>query len=548
MPFISRPILELANHIYLPIIKQTSYRLVDELALREVIGDQIYIDTDYTTFAGTSNQKHNVNITPRSMHVEASMQMNPSSQKWDAYSWHHTTAYGINTFNLNNHTPIYKDTKNQVRIIEMRSPVTIMLNCEVTLLTKEHGFAIPHEIFNRYENGACYALNDLWYDYPVPNPIVSMLHQFWKMDRTEGQAKGVPFVEYVQKNTDGKWQFRKHRELEEYELVVPCPVTGILGTMEYSDDKPQIDKSDRIAVAFTIPFVYTLQFASPTINILQFQAMYNNQVVPPKLIPHDTTIRLNPLVGNRVSPAHDNFMLTNRMDEGRNAFARPTQVPSYDEWVQPATGFHYHCHQDPFLITMLGVDEKNGKAADTVIDLLEPNPLYDLPPVTKEILYQQGSESVLGDTIYGIALYRNDKELIPLEDFTFDPEPMHLLFKAMDLHSQYRMVLAAGRDLYEISRKWWWLIDKYFPWMQECIQRQWCQWWKDTFGYPYDWNSRWGSDSDGHDGKWPPSLEDLLRQKGLLSEWLKGTGGLHAGIFQSRNTRYDIIARRPGIS
>ena len=55
MPLITCGILENVDHIFHPIVKQVAHRLVDSLNLTSVIGDGIYIDSDWSTHSKTSS-------------------------------------------------------------------------------------------------------------------------------------------------------------------------------------------------------------------------------------------------------------------------------------------------------------------------------------------------------------------------------------------------------------------------------------------------------------------------------------------------------------
>ena len=54
MPLITCGILENVDHIFHPIVKQVAHRLVDSLNLTYIIGDEIYIDSNWSTHSKTS--------------------------------------------------------------------------------------------------------------------------------------------------------------------------------------------------------------------------------------------------------------------------------------------------------------------------------------------------------------------------------------------------------------------------------------------------------------------------------------------------------------
>ncbi len=96
------------------------------------------------------------------------------------YTFHHTTAYGVDRRTFYNQVPIFYDRVHRTRIVEMRSPVTLNLNCDLRLMSAERAYQVPQQIYNDYETGAVYKFNDLAYDYPVPHDIINVLYQMWK--------------------------------------------------------------------------------------------------------------------------------------------------------------------------------------------------------------------------------------------------------------------------------------------------------------------------------------------------------------------------------
>lgn len=466
MPLLSQATKELTIHVFDPIIRQLVHRLLDSLSYTDVIGDQIYINTDWSTHSKTSDINNDALLGQQAFRVEANIQLNPTSQKFDFYTFHHTTAYGIGNRTLNNTVPVYLDLDNRVRIIEMRSPVTIVLNCELILKSPELAFQTPQQIFNGHENGAVFNFNDLAYDYPIPKPILSVLYGIWKMDRLKGKPAGKKFYDYLMENSNQGWQVHKHREKEQYEIVVPVFDLQTLSTLEYSDDRPNGVMEDKLPVGFSIPFIYTVQFALPTLSILQFPPVINNQLVPERYIPTDKTSRFNNMPEYRHGRAHELY----KKAYG-NKFSRYLQTPEYDEWTVPDNAPVKSTGQTPILILGLLVEEDEPDYK-TMIDLSQDiDPTFALKDVVKEILYQQGEESLEADSIYNVALYKEDRQLVPYKDYTFN-EDLQLTFKAADLFSHYHAVVSVATDINKINPKWYPLLKQYFPLLNDTLRYQ----------------------------------------------------------------------------
>lgn len=465
---LSQPVSELTTHIFLPVIEQTAHRILTALALTDVIGDQIFIDTGFTAHSATSDINRNATFGPQSFRIDANIQMNPTSQKFDFYTFHHTTAYGISRNTMRDMYPIYWDPDNLIKIVEMRSPVSIVLNCELTVVSKELAFQTPQQIFNAYENGAVYELNDFAYDYPVPENILSVLYGLWKIDRRKGKPAQVNFLDYLKRNTNGKWQRHKHRDKDQYEIVVPSFDLQTLGTLEYSDDKPQGINEGKLPTGFTIPFQYTIQFAIPTINILHYHPVYNNQVLPMRLVPKGTHRRFNNMEESRRGIDLQRYNERPRL--GQQIYAQAMHVPEYDDWVVPSSSPMPSYSQEPFLIVCATVDENEDLSTDLNFEE-DFDPEFKIKDYVKEILYQQGERSVEPDALLSVQVYRDNKMLTPYDDTTFT-EDLHVKFKARNLTSHYRVVFTECVELSKLNPDWYYLVKKFFPLLNNALKEQ----------------------------------------------------------------------------
>lgn len=470
MPIISQAITELQTHIYKPVMDQVCQLILQRLGYDKIIGDRIYINTDFTTHSQTSTIENDAVIGSTAFRVDAQVRANPSSQKWEFYTFHHTAAYGIGNRQLNNSFSTYIDKDNLVRMVELRSPMTIEMNCELSLPTADIAYQVPQELYNAWGTGDIIDYVDLVYDYPVPKVLVNVLHAIWRLDRVGGQPAGVSFGAYIAKHTDGTYGLTVNRSdldnPEKMEMTLRCFNLKALFSLEYSDDRPQAEKQDRMPTAYTISFVATVQFGLPTINILQYPVVITNRSIPKELIPIDRYNRFNRIAERHHGHADEYY------DKYHNhpRFAQASQTPFYDDWRVPSTSFTCKYGKEAAVILHLTVDENEN--LETVIDLsVLKDPAFGISNFVKEILYQQGEKSMENEAIYTVALFKNDKQLLPYKDFSFN-EDLQLKFKARNLYAHYRLVIFAPLNISRIDYHWWGLIQKYFPYFSPSIQEQ----------------------------------------------------------------------------
>lgn len=455
MPLITCGILENVDHIFYPIVKQVAHRLVDSLNLTSIIGDGIYIDSDWSTHSKTSSLSKDAIVNADQFRVEVSVQLNPTSQRWDCYTFVHSCAHDLTLNNINDRVPIFYDKNNSVRIIEMQTPVTFQLNCKISLQEAELAYTVANQLYAKYENGTVVHMNDLIYDYPLPKEILTILLKIWDMDRISGKGSGDSFYNYLKKNSNGVLELNTNRNIKnEYEVLVSKVSLQTLGALEFSNDKPDVEKAEKLSSVFDIPFTYTIQFGMPNITLMHYPCLINNQLLPAEFIPRDNHSRFNRMPeGREYKSLEHRDQLIKDYDEDY------LRVPVYDDWIVPDEANVSNRELSPFLIMAVMVDENEDLYTEVdLADDSDPNCIF--PPVLKEILYQEGEDALDTDAIVVIQLYRKDKRLVPKKDFNFS-DNLVVTFNALNLHDQYHVVLSTN-SINHINSKWLWLLAKYF--------------------------------------------------------------------------------------
>ncbi len=464
MPILTRPISELTDHIFMPVCQQLSHRILDILGYADVVGDNIYINTEWSAHSKTSNTNDVPNVNKNRLSIEAEVQMNPNQQKWEAYTFKHTTAYGLGKNLINSQEDIYHDDKNRVKVVELISPVTINLNCELVLTSSERAFQTPLQLFNGYENGTVATYTDLFFDYSIPKPIVNVLVHVWKLDRDGGEPAGVSFIDYVKRRTDNGWTVVKHKDLDEYELTVPRYNLKSLAALEYSGDKPTGNMENKLATSYTIQFTYTVQFGMPNMHILQYPCVIYNQLIDGAYIPNDETIRFNEMPEYRVDTAFQHYDMSERLKHQEYI-----HLPWYDDWDIPVTTkLHSDCYR-PLMVMHILIDEVPGLY--TTIDLREDaDENYKLTPHIRMLLNNEGCLCTDRHAPVNVALYRDDTELLPNKDFFVDNN-LQLSFKARDIYSHYRIIISTINEIEEVRPQFFQVLLQEFPYLPFYLAR-----------------------------------------------------------------------------
>jgi hypothetical protein len=343
--------------------------------------------------------------------------------------------------------------------------MSIAMNCELVLDSVEHAFQTPQMIFNAHDNGAVYQFTDLFFDYPVPKPIVSLLLKFWDMDRSYGRQANISFEEYVKIRSNGGWQVHKHRELNEYEIVVPVYDLRTLGTLEYSEDRPSGVMENKLPTGWTIPFLYTIQFAVPTLNILRYPCVINNQVLPENCIMVNTRDRFN------VVEEHHHGKADELYDKYHNHSTRFHEgigeaFPWYDDWQVPASSDVIKKTRIP--VCSIGITVEEDTPANVINLAADFDENFKISPLTKEFIYREGAFAADMYAPYTVSVFKNNTQ-IPQDSITVDTE-LNVKFNSTDLYSQYRIVISCARSCNLVRPRWYRLLLVYYQYLPDNLK------------------------------------------------------------------------------
>lgn len=465
MPTFAKTISALPEHVFFPIIRQVSKRVLKSLSLSEIIGDRIYINTEWSTHSNTSDKTHNARLGEESFRVEANVQLNPSSQKWDTYTFKHTGTYGINTFNIDKHfAPVYSDSRNEVYIYEMFSPVTITLNCELFLQSADLAFQSPQQIFNNHNNGEVTTLTDLTYTYPIPKHILYILQELWELDRVNGKPAKVGFLDYLKLRVGDAWRVDMNRETGQKQIVKQNYNLQCMTVLEYSEDKPTGVMENKLPVAWTIPFTYTIQFAMPTFNVIQYPVVYDNQLIDLNKVPKDTNNR-----NNRIHELYVDRGFNIGTDGAKPEWHRTVVIPPEDDWAVRMRNTTSNVPYMPVLIQSLVLDDEKAKSATENLANLGDD-VFKLKPIIKEMIYRQGNDSFKNNVLFAVRVFRDNKELLS-PDCSID-EDLNLTWRVREYYHRYRIVIFLLMNVDYIDFKYVEDLKELFPWLPVPIKQQ----------------------------------------------------------------------------
>ncbi len=466
MPLITASLNEIPTHIFTPVVEQVTKRFISHLGVTEYFGDRIYIYYGWSTHSKITDEQNRPFVTDDGVRVTANIQMSPSSQKNDVYRFSHATAYGIGNHHIRDGNTIYNDRLNFVSITEFSMPVTIALNFEFSFVNKAYAFQLPYQLFSSYENGAIFHVSDILFDYQLPRKVFLLLSHIWKLDRLTGHDKGTSLMDYLSKNSGGLFNVLKTRgtELNHQEIVIPKHNERILSVVEYSDDKPQDNKTDRATTSMTVSVLNTIQFNIPYVLAARFPPIIQNRLIDVSHIPAYASQRWNNTPDTFERPSFDNYNKT------RPIQGAWFQTPLYDDWVMPLSANVRRYTHDPLFIGAVLFENETTTPLVTKIDLNQATEEYEFSKILKLIIKEQGKRSFEPDCLFNISVFENN---IALTEKEIDiDENLVITIKADYLSCHYRLVINGMRNLSYLNPDWWDLVKKYYPFLDPRYREQ----------------------------------------------------------------------------
>lgn len=472
MPSFICPIMEIPEHIFKPVIEQVACRLLVNLDLKDVIKDNIYINTDFMSRTQTSTLEKDAIVNTEALRVDAQIQMNPTSQKWDTYTFTHTTAYGLNRNALAEPVPVYLDQNNGVRVVEIVSPVTIQMSCVISLESTTLAYRLPYHIYNQYGPSGLVHYEDLFYDYPVPKQIIHVLKGIYDLDRFNGKPTGIDFKAYLKKYANDQWVINENRAIpDEYEIVQNVRNLQALVTVDYTDDRPSVDKQDKSPHNFEMPVNVTLQFGIPNLYAIQYPVTICNTLLASKYLVKDTTTRFNRLLGQYHSSALNNYM-KGEIQSSSKVFMDPgiLRVPFYDDWIPATDSILRKCGH--FIMAIIGLTVEENSTLFTTLNLKEfKDDNFTLAPFILDILRIEGPAAVFPTSLVSITIYANDAHLTPCKNVKMTKD-LIITFHGTTLNKQYHLCISICRDLTKLNPRWNFLLAKYYHSFDVAFQRR----------------------------------------------------------------------------
>lgn len=446
MPVLSIPTPELESHVFYPAIKQACHKFLYDLNLQDIVGKNIFIETGFSQPKNYNDGKHNVKLNINKLRVQAEINTNPQSLKWDNISFKHFLSQGIShtTKNRDYQTIFYDPTCN-IRLQEMYLPTYISLNCTLTILDRNQAYQIPSMIYRHYPPNIP-TMDHISYDYPIPKPTIALIYTLYKLKRFN---KPNSFRTWLDMCSGRNTQFAINRVATKEELVTKKILIDCLYMVDYQDNKPNEIIINRSPTQYDFNFTIHIQFTRPDLIIMDYPIVLDNRLLPGELIPDH--LHRNEPIPNLIGPFPDNITNT-YVDIFDHKRTKPVLVkfPDYDDWNIPFDSHLYKNKFRPWFSCIFTMDEDSEYTELPIGGILDEELGYQLHPMVKEILKKQGELSFNDDSLFNITIFNDD---IPVEKtyLSIDDE-LTIKVKCIDPTKIRRLVISELTDFKHLNK------------------------------------------------------------------------------------------------
>jgi len=465
MPILDKLILENEIQIIRPVSEHMARMLLKYLGLYHIfekdgiyIGDENHQAMKFDSATDSPKVKQNrcnVNIVPN---------LNPISTEWEMFTFSNIIASNSTERDELGTYPIFADKKAGIYLKEMRVPCSIELNFEMKVISVELAEIIHRSIFNKFmKDGVVTEFHDISFSYPVPDATLWVLYKLFKLKDLDSDF--INFQEYLRFGSNNSFDVLVNRDKlinSNQQLVINRSNNRVLGKLDFSGDRPEIDSVNKLVDTYTISFRYVYQFGIPNILRLMFPIMVNNETVPEFLIGKPNEMHNSDMQANHNSIAINDHFYNGNFKHRLVEKYQLIRYPIYDDWILP----YNNCPDlkkrfSPLFVGLLSttIDEITKETSLTVDLRNEIFPMLDID--TRNILEAaliNNPKNIIGgrNGIFNITMFCGDT-LVSYNRFTMDENLLITISQNVNPAKIYRLVISIVTELTRMSRE-----DVYF--------------------------------------------------------------------------------------
>jgi hypothetical protein len=297
-------------------------------------------------------------------------------------------------------------------------------------------YATANKVLTTYTNGEKFFVEDLYYNYPLPEKTYIYLYGFHKM------KGGTPetFVSYLRSMSGERISVNVNRfaiDNQQRQLVVRKTLAETIAQIDFVGEKPEVQAADQSADAHFVNFTITIQFSRAHLLDLVYPIHMMNQQVPAELLVVDTSMQKRYPEKSHPYFDVDGFRMWWESKEVVPV-APVVKLPWYDNWDVPPGSALTKLGYRAFLSIAFTLDDIENPDGETVIDLENLGGVTLVPEII-EAIKAQGPGTLQFSHPIAVAVYTNDYA-IETTDLMLDEAVLHVYNR--NPYPVYRLIIA----------------------------------------------------------------------------------------------------------
>lgn len=468
------PVRDIISHVFVPLTHQIIEKFMEELGLKDVFDNKVYINSDSTGSSSSENDDHNPKLKEDRVVVDMDYNLNPMTVEWPTTSFVNILGGPNSLVHEHDIIPMYLDVRTQTTVVERECPVNLKLTVNLNFTDRVLATEAVNRIVTCYTNGEKILVADLAYNYPIPQEVYTIIYGIYKMvpndivDLTAENIEGYygytlvgpgvvldadnaatyvdtqqeiekeDFLTYLTKFSGGRisHNVNRHSRGPKKELVVKKSVAETITRIEYDSGKPEASGTNDSADIYQVSFGLTTQFSRCNMLQMSYPIIVQNQTIPSELV------AVNPNGANRQPDKDHPYFSTNMykdlMESRQVVSPEVVNIPWYDDWSPKSITPHRKFQYREFLIVAFTLDNVGVENGTTTIDITNDLP-YELIPEVLAKYAEQGPTSLWYDEAFNIAVFVND---IPVDSSELVFDGSVLTISRQDINPVYRLVLS----------------------------------------------------------------------------------------------------------
>lgn len=415
----STTINEIFTHIHEKIASQVCRKMIGQLGLTDVFKNHLYFNSDVTGPSRSYSERRLPILHENAFRCSIKYSTNPFGLKWDSTTAGQHMDPGIHRWDNMRTPPVFWDQKHGITLIERYLPCNIELDCNMLFTDRVVAFDVMNRITSTYVRGELLMVNDLSYDYSLPDGVICRLQRLASL---MGQHRGT-YMDWLDEYSGGQIKriVSTRQTNRSAELVVQKHQYSSLAAVDYVPDSPDFVTQGTSLDVVQLHFTVTIQFGRVNMLYLKYPVVINNKLVPEDLVTVDPRDAYGPLYRFL---RHPEYALNPAYQFQKCLMSHPARTPWYDDWDVPPYSGVVASEQRPFFIGLVLLDRdvdctkekcdcKECDNSFTKVDISTDLDQYKLAPDVLKWYEEHPKEALDTESKYSITLFRNNIQVSP---------------------------------------------------------------------------------------------------------------------------------------